>query len=62
MKRGQSLLLKISGSFGERGIEALEIDPLRWAKMLFSLMFSMSEKNCIRKGCKYVARNVNYDE
>lgn len=45
MKRGQRLLLKISGSFGERGIEALEIDPLRWAKMLLSLMFSMSGKN-----------------
>lgn len=44
MKQGQRLLLKLPGSFGERGMEALEIDPLRWAEMLLSLMFSMSEK------------------
>ena len=44
MKRGQRWLLKLSGSLGERGVEALEIDPLRWAEMLLSLMLSMSEK------------------
>lgn len=49
MKRGQRWLLKLSGSLGERGVEALEIDPLRWAEMLLFLMFSMSEKKMYRE-------------
>lgn len=49
MKQGQRLLLKLSGSFGKRGMEALEIDPLRRAEMLLSLMFSMSEKKMYRE-------------
>lgn len=48
VKQGQRLLLKLSGSFGERGMEALEIDPLRRAEML-SLMFSCLKKKMYRE-------------